>query len=216
MTRLVLQRILTLTVLGLPLLAQSNVSGPVPLTLVDGGTDCGGLGRLVEIHANPSGLTGDGGAAAGLNGFLLVLEASRSGVLTSVLPGSSPIGWNVRVTEPPLTNQIRVAGWSTDMAAPNQSYHLATLVLTGTLGAVTLTALSSTELASRLVAPGNGPSLLSVSLPSPLNVTVPANYNLNLLTGISSWLQTAASYDLAAPSGPIDIRDLVKLVICTP
>jgi hypothetical protein len=216
MTRLVLQRILTLTVLGLPLLAQSNVSGPVPLTLVDGGTDCGGLGRLVEIHANPSGLTGDGGAAAGLNGFLLVLEASRSGVLTSILPGSSPIGWNVQVTTPPLTTQIRVAGWSTNMAAPNQSYHLATLVLTGTLGAVTLTALSSTELASRLVAPGNGPELLSVSLPAPLNVTVPANYNLNLLTGISSWRQTAGNYDLAAPSGPIDVLDLVKLVWCTP
>jgi hypothetical protein len=209
-------RLVLLLILALPLMAQANVSGTVPLTLIDGGTDCGGLGRLVEIHANPSGLTGDGGAAAGLNGFLLVLQASRNGVLTSVLPGSSPVDWSIRVTSPPLTNQIRVAGWSTNMLAPSQPTHLATLVLTGSLGAVTLTALPASELASRLVAPGNGPELLNVSLPGPLNVTVPANYNLNMLTGIASWRQTAANYDLSAPSGPIDVLDLVKLVICTP
>jgi len=215
MTRLLLPGLCALF-LALPLLAQSNVSGTVPLSLVDGGTDCGGLGRLVEIHANPSGLTGDGGAPAGLNGFLLVLEASRSGVLTSMLPGTSPVAWNLRVSSPPLTTEIRVAGWSTDMLAPSQPTHLATLVLTGTMGAVTLTALPASELASRLVAPGNGPELLSVSLPAPLNVTVPATYNLSLLTGISSWRQTAANYDLAAPSGAIDVLDLVKLVWCTP
>lgn len=89
-------------------------------------------------------------------------------------------------------------------------------MLTGTLGAVTLSAPEASELPPRLVAPGNGPELLNVSLPAPLNVTVPATYNLSLLTGISSWRQTAANYHLAAPSCAIDVLDLEKLVWCTP
>jgi hypothetical protein len=44
MIRLILPTLLALALLGLPLWSQSNVSGTVPLTLLDGGTDCGGLG----------------------------------------------------------------------------------------------------------------------------------------------------------------------------
>ena len=199
-----------------PLLAQSNVDGNLPLTLVDGGTDCGGLGRLVQVHADPTGLSGDGGAAAGINGYVLVLKASRTGVLTSVLPGSTPIGWQIRVTAPPLSDLVRIVGWSAEVNAPNLSYHLVTLVLTGTQGAVTISLQPGTEVASRLVAVGNGPALMSLDLPIPLAVNVPADYNLGLFTGISVWLQFVPDYDLAAPSGDVDVRDLVKLVACTP
>ena len=190
--------------------------GNVPVSLIDAGTDCNGLGRLVEIHADPSGLSGDGGAAAGINGYVIKIDASRSGVLTSILPGSAPIQWKTVVTAPPRTNSVHVAGWSTDMNAPNQPYHLATLVLTGTQGNVTLSLNAATQVSSRLVAPGNGPALMSTMLGPPLLVNVPLNYNLNLLTGVASWRQSAPNYDLAAPAGNLDIRDLVKLVICTP
>jgi len=211
-----MKRIWVLMLAAAPLLAQSNVAGNLPLTLVDGGADCGGLGWLVEVHADPTGLSGDGGAAAGINGFVLVLQASRNGVLTAVLPGSTPIGWQTRVTAPPLSNLVRVAGWSTDINAPNSSYHLVTLVLTGTQGPVTISLQPGTEVASRLVGPGNGPALMALNLPSPLSVSVPFNFDLVFLMGIAEWLQVAPDYDLTFPSGNVDVRDLIKLVTCTP
>lgn len=201
---------------SLPLMAQSNIGGTLPVTLVDGGTDCAGRGRLVDIHADPTGLSGNGGALAGINGFVLVVKASRPGLLTSVLPGSTPSRWHMRTTARPLTDQIRIVGWSTDTNAPNLSYHLATLVLTGTQGPVTISLETGTEVASRLVAPGNGPALMSLTLPAPLNVNVPVSFNLNLLTGVAAWLAIEPDYDLAAPSGALDILDLVKLVTCSP
>ncbi len=197
--------------------AQSNVVGSVPLTLIDGGTDCNGLGRLVEIHADPTGFSGDGGALVGLNGFVLVINADQANLFTSFLPGRNPISWQTVITDHSLvTNSLVVAGWSTDINAPNQSYHLGTLVLTGNQGSVLIGLGNQTQLASRLVTIGNGPDNLNVMLPSDLNVTVPATYNLNLLVGISSWLQMAAEYDLALPGGEIDLLDLAKLINCTP
>lgn len=197
--------------------AQSNVTGSVPLTLVDGGTDCNGLGRLVEIHADPSGLSGDGGAMAGINAFVLAIAADQPGVLTAAWSESSPIPFDSVVTDSMfVTTGISIAGWSTDPNAPNQSYHLATLLLTGNQGNVSVSLSAQSTLASRFVSVGNGPDTMSYSLPSALVVNIPMTYNLNVLTGISSWQMVAAQYDLAAPAGPVDVNDLVKLITCSP
>ncbi|MCB1050736.1 MAG: hypothetical protein KDC71_09050 [Acidobacteria bacterium] len=197
--------------------AQSNVSGPLPLTLVDGGTDCNGLGRIVLVQADTSGLTGDMGAPVGLNAFRLVLTANRSGVLTSLMPGTQPITWSSVQTEASLvTTQIVITGWNSDINAPNGLYTLASLLLTGDQGPVSISLEATSEVASRLVQPGNGPELLQLQLPGSLQTNIPVTYSLTLQEGFAAWLTVMPTYDLAAPSGKIDILDLSKLVYCTP
>ncbi|MCB1051585.1 MAG: hypothetical protein H6510_08885 [Acidobacteria bacterium] len=199
----------------LPLFAQSNVAGSVPITLVDGGLGCGGSARIIEVHANVTGLSGDSGAMAGLNAFQLTVSYSVSGVYTHTVPGSNPQTWTI-VTSAAANNasQVVVVGWNTNTLAPNASYHLCDIYLSGPNGNVTVN-LTGGELASRLVTPGNGPAALNVTLPPSLTVFVPA-YTLDLPDAIASWRLVNPTYNLIGPPGPNDILDLVKAFICAP
>ncbi|MCB1051028.1 MAG: hypothetical protein KDC71_10555 [Acidobacteria bacterium] len=202
---------------GMSLLAQSQVTGPLVLRWVDQGPDCQGLGHLVDIYADTTGLTGMNNELVGINAFVLSIESSQSFVLTTLHPGFSPINWQYTVSQPPLTNQIIIAGWSTDTNAPNEDYHLARLLLSGAPGTFSLSLMPGSQVASRLAGPGNGPDLIPLQLPNPITVQLPVSYNLFIGGGISAWHELDLAYDLVPPYGtPIDMLDLVKLVYCTP
>jgi len=199
------------------LLGQSNVNGNLPVTLVDGGTDCDGLGQLILIWADTTGLTGDQGAALGLNAFRLILNVSRPGVITQIQPGTQPLDWTFVQTEPSqVTTQTVLVGWSSDTNAPGGFYHLATLLLTGDQGPVTLSLDPNSEVSSRLVQPGNGPSLVPLQLPAPFVTSIPQTFNLSLFTGVATWDMADPDYDWIAPFGKVDVLDLVQLVYCSP
>lgn len=200
-------------------LAQSSVQGTATITVIDGGTDCNGLARRVEIHADLTGLIGDGSEPAGLNGYVLAISFDPDGSFASATPGDQPaeVDWTLITThESAIFDEVILVGWWPEPTAPNGSYHLATLLFSGDPGPVTVSVASTTSLASRLVSAGNRPDVIDYELPDALVVTIPASFNLDLLTAVASWLQTNAIYDLAAPAGDIDIRDLCKLIACSP
>lgn len=200
-------------------LAQSSVQGTATITVLDGGTDCNGLARRVEIHADLTGLIGDGNELAGLNGYVLAVSFDPDGSFTSATPGNQPaqVHWSLITThETVIFDEVTLVGWWPEPSAPNGSYHLATLLFAGDPGPVTVAVEGTSSLASRLVSPTNRPDVIAYQLPNALVVTIPGSFNLDLLTGVASWLQSNALYDLTAPAGDIDIRDLCKLVSCSP
>jgi len=201
----------------LPVLGQSSITGPALVTLEDGGTDCNGRARVVDIYVDVSGLSGIGGEA-GLNGFALAFDLNRANVVASAYSGVEPeMGWYFRSTSKPeinLINTVRVVGSVADPSAPNQNYHVATLWLSGLQGDVTLTFNATlSSLGSRRVL-GDGPGPIEITPPLPLTVTIPADFLLDLIEGADLWHRFSVAYDLAEPSGDIDVLDLVKMLNC--
>ncbi|MCB1042730.1 MAG: hypothetical protein KDC35_07315 [Acidobacteria bacterium] len=196
---------------------QSGVGQVVPLRLVEGQTDCGGYGRRVEILADVTGFTGAGGEPVGLNGFLAIVNMQDPQTLAFIEPGSAPVAWSIRVTQPAwVSSSVSVAGWSTDTDAANGEYLLATLVLTGNQGWAQQDLAVGCQVASRMVSPGNGPELLATDPGPSLATWIPLTFDIAILDAVAEWLRDSIRFDFSAPSGPIDIRDLVRLLNCTP
>ncbi len=198
-------------------LAQSSIVGNAPLTLQEGAADCGGSCVTVDVFVDVTGLSGTGGDA-GLNAYVLAFDLDRSDVFASARAGTSPISdWGFFATSRNLvamTDRLILVGAVADMAAPNQNYHVATVVLCGSLGNVTLTYVpSESSLGSRVVA-GDGPGPIDIGAPSAFTLPITVTFSLDWGAGISSWTLNAPSYDLVAPSGPIDVLDLTKLTHC--
>lgn len=196
---------------------QTGISGAAPVTLQAGAADCGGYCVTVEVNVDVTGLVGSGGDA-GLNGFVLAFDISRSDVYASARPGSIPIvDWDFVATDRDLvdlTNRLVLVGSVPDMSAPNQNYHVATVVLCGTIGDVTFTLVGSeSSLGSRVVA-GNGPGPIDLFPPDPFTSVITLNFPLDWGTGASQWMTESPSYDLVAPLGPIDVLDLSQLINC--
>ena len=199
------------------IMSQTEIGGSATLSLQDGGLDCQGLTRRVEVLADVSGLSGTGGEV-GINGFVLSLNLNRTDVYGSSLRGRSPdLPWRLVATERNLVDQtltLKLVGWVADPNAPNQVYQLATLFLSGTSGAVSLEVQpTNTSLGSR-IANGEGPDTIPVMVPGVLTVMIPEDFNLDPLMAFSAWLSVAPEFDLIPSSGFIDILDLVKLILC--
>ncbi|MCB1044589.1 MAG: hypothetical protein KDC35_16730 [Acidobacteria bacterium] len=202
---------------GWVLFGQSGISGAAPVTLQNGTPECGGECVTVDIFVDVTGLSGTGGDA-GLNGFVLAWDLDRGEVFASAFPGMTPISnWQFVHTDRSMvgiTDRVILVGAVADMAAPNQSYHVATVVLCGSVGNVNFTFVpSESSLGSRVVA-GDGPGPIAISGPGLFTTTITTPFSLNFGIGISSWRLNAPAYDLVPPSGIIDMRDLVKLTMC--
>ena len=205
--------------------AQTGVTGTATIILEDGGTDCLGAARLVRVYADATGLTGTAGAPAGLNAFVLKFHLDGSinnDFFASAMPGSHPdFSWGFQHTHSGNVETdgfLTVVGWASFPDVPStQNYHLCTIVLSGTAQNVTFTFDASySSLGSRVVNPpdGDGPGSIDFSEPSPFSAQILDAFSLQLNDGIYFWLETNPSYDLAAPTGPIDTIDLVKLINC--
>ncbi len=197
--------------------AQTMITGAAPVTLLEGPAECGDSCLTVEIQVDLTGLSGTGGVA-GLNAFVLAFDLDRSNVYASARAGTLPIlDWHfVRTNREHVstTDRLILVGAVSDMTAPNQSYHVATVVFCGTVGDVTLTFVpSESSLGSRLVN-GDGPGPIPIETPIPFTVTITTPFTLDLAMGISLWLSVSPAYDLVNPIGPIDILDLTKLIDC--
>jgi len=198
--------------------AQTGISGSAPVTLDPAGLDCAGTCPAVDVFVDVTGLTGTGGDA-GLNAFVLSFDLDRSETFTFSQTGHAPeMGWFFTHTDPgtvALSNTVTIVGATGDDTAPNDLYHVATLVFCGTPGDVTLTFDPNTSsLGSRVIA-GDGPGPISISAPAPFVLSIADEITLDFIEGCASWLQIFADYDLVAPTGPIDILDLVKLAACS-
>lgn len=200
------------------ILAQTGISGSAPVTLDPAGTQCGGVCPAVDVFVNVSGLSGTGGDA-GLNAFVLSFDLDRPDTFTFAHAGVVPdMSWAFVHTETDIVQLIEtvtIVGASGDADAPNDLYHVGTLIFCGTPGNVTLTFDETTSsLGSRVVA-GDGPGPITISAPAPFVLSIADAFTLDFATGCASWLSTFPTYDLAAPSGPIDVLDLIVLAQCS-
>ena len=197
------------------ILLQTGISGPALLTWSEQGTTCGEVGKIVHIFADVRGLTGQGGAEVGLNSFVLTVKFDRSDVFASAFAGEDVgLSWGFKISDEALiilTNTVTLVGWMANADAPNQNYHLATLVLAGSEGPVTLT-LQSADLGSR-VANGDGPGPVPWTLPAPIIVTLPGHYYPTLIEGGSLWRTDNTTYDINSLPG-VDVADLVEVINC--
>ena len=196
-------------------LGQANISGNASLSLIDGGTDCQGGVRLVEVHADVSGLSGDGGLA-GINAFVLKFNVNNGNLFSIARRATNPISFDIVHTEKSLVgsqNTVIVSGWSADSNAPNGSYHLLTLQFAGVDNTISIT-IDETEsnLASR-VASGFGPDAIGFTVPPEATFSVPAPVSFPVGQALLFWLGELAFYDLV-PDGTINMLDYAKLIIC--
>jgi len=194
--------------------SQSNIGGSAPVTFVDGGTACNGSARIVDLYADVTGLSGDGGAA-GINAFIMALDFSLGYVSELLFPGEGPVPFTIVATDPVLAfGAPTVVGYAADTDAPNTQYHLVRLWVKGPPGGFTV---SLDGLASGLgsrVAAGFGPDNIAVTAPPTANFQIDAFFNLPYYDGLASWLLLNPDYDLVAPTGEVEVRDLVMLVNC--
>lgn len=196
---------------------QSGIGGAATISLTDGGVDCAGMARVVDVHVDVTGLSGVGGPG-GLNAFALALNLDRPDVFASASAGEVPaMGWgliNTDETGIAATHQVILVGWAPDPDAPNTSYLVASIILSGAAGPVTLSLdAGASSLGSRVVA-GDGPGPIELSGPPPLTVSIPESFDLDLLTGASRWLTTDPDYQLVPGTSWVTVLDLVKLVQC--
>lgn len=158
--------------LGLPGLAQSNISGQARITLTDLGYVCADNGHGVALSVDVTGLSGDGGLA-GLNAFALSLSWN-SGQLLAVHPDAALSTWQFTTTDLAQANtdrRMRIVGSRADTLAPNQNYPIARLIFANQPASMTLTfEPGNSSLASRLVA-GFGPAAIAMTTPLPLVLT---------------------------------------------
>jgi len=205
--------------------AQTGVTGQATLSFQDGGTDCSGSARLVEVYADVTGLTGTASEPVGLNSFVLSLTLAgsvSSDVFSSVYAGDHPdFSWHLQYTAKDQvisSHTLKVVGWAAYPDVPSsQHYHLCTLLLAGTAQNVTVTLnTAESSLASRVVDPpdGDGPGLVGIAASTPFATMIPSTFSLELNTGASHWREASATYDLMAPFGIIDVIDLTKIVTC--
>jgi len=196
------------------LIAQTNVAGQAPVTL-EARADCGAPARTVDVFVDVSGLMGSGGDA-GINAFVLAFVLDHGETFQAAVAGDDPLlDWTFAATEVAVvtaTGSLRLVGAVADTAAPNQKYHLATLVFGGPTSTVTLTFNEAASSLSSRVIDGDGPGPILLAAPDPLTLNLVA---LSFAEGVASWRQFAPDYDLVPPSGAIDIVDLVALAACT-
>ena len=154
----------------------------------------------------------------GLNAFILTLDINRTDVYASAQPGDSPdLEWSFYATNRVLVdmnNRLALVGSIAESSVPDGPYHTCSIFLSGTQGEVQLSInpdLSS--LGSRVVG-GDGPGSIPLNPPGPITVMIPNDFTLDLNTGSSVWRTNLEPYDIANPSGLIDILDLVKLMNC--
>jgi len=195
---------------------QANISGTATLSLVDGGTDCNGAVSLVEVHADVTGLSGDGGMA-GINAFVLKFNLNNGNLFSIARPANSPIPFDMVYTQKSLVgsqDSVTVIGWAADSQAPNGSYHLLTLQFAGAAGSVGISIDGvESNLASKFIG-GFGPDAISLQTPPAAIFMVPDPISFHPLQALPFWLDESSFYDLV-PSGRIDMLDFVKLVTCT-
>ena len=171
----------------------------------------------VDVFVDLTGLSGAGGEA-GLNGFVLAFDLNRSDVFASAIKGDDiEFAWNFFTTQRSLVDisrQLILAGASGDAGAPNQIYHLATLVFCGAVGTTTLTFDPGASTLGSRVVNGDGPGPIQIQGPSAYTITITSPFSLDFYSGLSTWLNVAPDYDLVDPVGNINILDLVKLIAC--
>ncbi len=197
--------------------AQSGITGSAPITLVSGPNDCGGACATVDIYVDVTGLSGTGGDA-GLNAYVLVFDIDRPETFASVRAGTTPLNhWQLTSRNPTLvgsTQRFAIVGSTPDPNAPNQSYHVANLILCGDAGNVTLSlVVASSSLGSRLVS-GEGPDAIDLLAPPLFTTLVPLDFELEWTIGVDSWRHSSPLYDLVMPFAEVDVLDLAKLVNC--
>lgn len=201
-------------------LAQTGIHDAVSLTLEDGGLECGGHARILHVWLDLGGVTGTNGEPAGLNAFCTALDMDDD-LYLGVMPGASCLDWSLFSTERLLANAAQKAiavGVKADPDAPDALYHLATFYFGGqeTTCTVWLDDLS-TSFGSRVVlATGDGPGGMPFSWNGPIPLSLPTPFPFSLNDGFASWRQDNAAFDLAAPTGLVDVRDLVKCMVCIP
>lgn len=209
---------LVFAVLGLSFgRAQTQIEDSVPILLVDSGTDCSSMAVRVEVHVDLTGVTGNG-HLAGLNGFVIEIELSRSRVLAFIEVGHTPpMAWRFAASDRDtvnVTNRLKLLGVCPDPQAPNGDYHLATLVLSGIAGEVMLEVQApASSLASRRVA-GDGPGRIPIAESAPLTVEIPENFHVDAFALWACWRLTCPTLDLVAPVDRIDVRDCIRWRSC--
>lgn len=193
---------------------QSNITGSAPISLVDGGTDCTGAVRLIDIYADVTGMSGDGGEV-GINAYAVALTIESGYLCHFSFGASNPIPFTAAHTDPgQATQTIMVVGYAGDSGAPNTNYHLVRLWIKGTMGTFTVNLEPlMTSLGSRVVG-GFGPDTIPFTAPAEASFTIDGEMNLLLGDGIVQWRALDPAFDLAPPFGPVDMRDLVTLTNC--
>ena len=196
-------------------LAQTNVLGEAPVTLEVRTANCTVSARTVDVFIDIDGLVGMGGPA-GINGFVLVFNLDQGALFQNAGLGTDPfLNWTFTATDAAMvtvTNSLTLVGVVADTMAPNQKYHVASLELDGPETSVTLSFNQAASSLSSRVVNGDGPGPILMSPPDPITLNL---VSLSLLEGVSHWRQMASDYDLAPPSGPVDILDLVALSNCS-
>jgi len=198
-------------------LAQNPVTGNATITLVDGGTECEGSQRRVEVHVDITGLTGQGGDA-GLNAYGISLLLDDMTFFKRAESGVDPIPFSLEATNQLVAqqiNELRLVGYKADTQAPNQSYHVATVILGNQTGTVTLDLnASATSLGSRRV--GNaGPGPINFVFNGPLATSISGSYPLTLIEALSSWRFDHPTYNVNPVTPQVDILDLISIASCS-
>lgn len=199
---------------------QTGISGNAGITLEDGGLDCQGHARVVLVWLDLTGITGTNGEPAGLNAFCAALGMD-TGHFLGAMPGADAQDWQMVSTDPVLANgagRAVAVGVKADPFAPDSTYHLATFYYGGqeTTCLVSFDDLNSSFGSRVVLSTGDGPGLIPVSWNGPLPLSLPEPFPFLLEEGFASWRHTDPAFDLAAPTGPVNVLDLVKAVVCIP
>ena len=196
-------------------MSQTGILGTANISLIDQSESCGGMGRLIQVYADVSGLVGAEGDPVGLNGFVVTINLDRPWVFASAIAGHNPnLTWGFEYTHRDMvqvTGSLVLVGWVADTEAPNLNYHLASLILAGEIGPTSLTVVS-TELASRVVN-GQMPEGMNVNLPATLSIFLSGDFSLRITDGLVFWGDLGGNYDIEDPAG-VNVQDFVTIVNC--
>lgn len=200
--------------------AQTGIFDTADIIVVEGGLDCNGSAREVQIFVDMTGMTGKDGEPVGLNAVALSLSMSDP-VFLAACRGADTSDWACFSTEKTLANFMGKAvlvGSFADPFAPATDYHVATFLYGGIEGelSVEVSHLES-SFGSRIVPiTGDGPGFIPYGSSGPVVIHLPPPFTFDLLTSVFFWGRDFPDYDLVAPSGPLDVLDLVKTVACSP
>lgn len=109
---------------------QVNINGDATIQLVDGGTNCMGSMRLVDVYVDTSGCTAASGDSVGLNGFRLDFSLGPDTTLlyAASRPGNTPVSFSVVASEHlvvAIGEQVTLVGRTATPNAPQGPYHVA-------------------------------------------------------------------------------------------
>lgn len=196
---------------------QTGVPGSVPIVLEDMGLSCAGNARWIRVSANPSGMTGQGGASVGINAFYVVFQVDQPAAVRIITAAQDPVAFHGQATQRAQALALgkwAALGYKADPNAPNQSTALCDITLIATSpNPVTLQLISPSAIGTRVIngsGAQNVPAVLaSWTIPLPQSGAI-----IDLNEALSFWLLSHSLYDEVAPFGTIDMLDLVHFIPC--